>query len=87
MGWIVVFVSLSGRVMVKCWARIVPLSLSTNRGKGPFYPPRVNTILNTVQLGAILPDESIKVCALLCEFADIFALWVKEVKPISTTKY
>ena len=56
-------------------------------GKGPFYPPRVNTILNTVQLGAILPDESIKVCALLCEFADIFALWVKEVKPISTTKY
>ena len=55
--------------------------------KGPFYPPRVNTILDTVQIGAISPDESIKVCALLCEFADIFALSVKEVKPISTTKY
>ena len=55
--------------------------------KGPFYPPRVNTILDTVQIGAISPDESIKVRALLREFADIFALSVKEVKPISTTKY
>ena len=55
--------------------------------KGPFYPPRVNTILDTVQIGAISPDESIKVRALLRKFADIFALLVKEVKPISTTKY
>ena len=37
MGWIVVFVSLSGRVMVKCWARIVPnpsFDVSVIRMKG-----------------------------------------------------
>ena len=55
--------------------------------EGPFYPPRVNAILDIVQIGAISPDESIKVRALIREFADVFALSVKEVKPISTIKY
>ena len=53
----------------------------------PFYPPRVNTILDTVQIVTISPDKSIKVRALIHEFADVFALSIKEVKPISTIKY
>lgn len=55
--------------------------------KEPFHPPRVNVILDTVQVGTTSPEELTEVCALLCEFADIFALFVKEVKLTPTLKY
>ena len=55
--------------------------------EGPFYPPRVEAILNMVQIGNITPDKLTKVCNLLQEFADVFALSIKEVKPTSPTKY
>lgn len=55
--------------------------------KRPFHPPRVNAILNAVQVSTTLPEELTEVCALLHEFADIFSLYVKEVKLIPTLKY
>jgi len=56
--------------------------------KDPFTPLRVDVIINMVQIGDdISPDETTRVCDLLCEFADIFALSIKEVKPLSSIKY
>jgi len=56
--------------------------------EGPFHPPRVDAIINMVQIGDdSSPDETTGVCDLLREFADIFALSVKEVKPLSSIKY
>ncbi|KAF8437266.1 hypothetical protein L210DRAFT_3356921, partial [Boletus edulis BED1] len=50
-------------------------------------PPRVEAILHAVQIGNISSDETTMVHNLLREFADVFALSVKEVKPASPMKY
>ena len=55
--------------------------------EGPFHLPQVEAILNAIQIGNISPDETTKVRDLLREFADVFALSVKEVKPASSMKY
>ena len=55
--------------------------------KGPFHPPRMDAILNAVHIGNITPEESEMVRNLLREFADVFALSVKEVKPLPSIKY
>ncbi|KAF8432103.1 hypothetical protein L210DRAFT_3414528, partial [Boletus edulis BED1] len=47
----------------------------------------VEAILHVVQIDNISPDETTMVCNLLREFADVFALSVKEVKPASPMKY
>ena len=55
--------------------------------KGPFHPSHIEAILNAIQIGNISPDETTRVHNLLCEFADVFALSVKEVKSMSSMKY
>ena len=55
--------------------------------KGLFYPPRVDAVLNAVHVGNITPEESKTVRDLIREFADVFALSVKEVKPLPNIKY
>lgn len=44
--------------------------------EGPFYPPQVQKIMDTVSIGPLNDDKQKKVCDLLCEFTDIFTLSV-----------
>lgn len=55
--------------------------------EGPFHPPRVEAILKAVRFGDLPPDELKQVQDLVAEFADTFALSVKEVKPVSFIKF
>ncbi|KAG1823104.1 hypothetical protein EV424DRAFT_1266963, partial [Suillus variegatus] len=56
--------------------------------RGPFYPPRVKAIANAVCFGAHLDQEQLqKAQALVIEFADVFALSIREVKPVDFTKF
>ncbi|KIJ10423.1 hypothetical protein PAXINDRAFT_50196, partial [Paxillus involutus ATCC 200175] len=50
--------------------------------KGPFYPPRVETILEMITYGPLPPDKLQQVKDKIAEFADTFALSVREVKPV-----
>ncbi|KAF9232043.1 hypothetical protein BU15DRAFT_81671 [Melanogaster broomeanus] len=51
--------------------------------QGPFYPPRVQTIVEMVKYGNDLTqDQHQTLKDLVAEFADTFALSVKEVKPL-----
>ncbi|KAI0363826.1 hypothetical protein BV20DRAFT_907983, partial [Pilatotrama ljubarskyi] len=53
------------------------------RTTNPFKPARVQAIVNAVQLGDDLTEEQrAAVQALICEFADCFALSIKEVTPV-----
>lgn len=55
---------------------------------GPFYPPRVETIVNAVRYGAHLNEEQLqKSRELVAEFADVFALSIREVKPVDFIKF
>ena len=55
--------------------------------KGLFYPPCVQKIIESVKVGTLEPYEIQEVHSLLIEFADVFTLSVKEVKPVSHIKY
>lgn len=55
--------------------------------KGLFYPPHVQKIIESVKVGTLKPHEIQEVHSLLTEFADVFTLSVKEVKPVSHIKY
>ena len=50
--------------------------------KGPYHPPRVAKILDTVTIGPLEECEKAKVRNLISEFADVFALSVREVKQV-----
>lgn len=55
--------------------------------RGPFYSPRVNTISNAVHFGHLSQEQLQKAQALVVEFADIFVLSIREVKPVDFTKF
>ena len=55
--------------------------------EGPFYPPRIQKILDTVVVGPLPEAERAQVHNLIAEFADIFALLVQEVKPVDFVKF
>ena len=55
--------------------------------KGPFYPPHIQKIVDSIVVGSLEPHELQEVHDLVAEFADIFALSVKEVKPVTHIKY
>ena len=54
---------------------------------GPYYPPWVDAIVNTVSIRPLVDEQCIEVIALIHEFADIFALSVREVKPVDFLKF
>jgi hypothetical protein len=55
---------------------------------GPFYPPRVETIVNMVRYSAHLNEEQLqKSCELVVKFTDVFALSIQEVKPVDFIKF
>ncbi|KAG1787215.1 uncharacterized protein HD556DRAFT_1247217, partial [Suillus plorans] len=55
---------------------------------GPFYPPRVETIVNAVRYGTHLNEEQLqKSHELVAEFADVFVLSIREVKPVDFIKF
>ncbi|KAF8125034.1 hypothetical protein EV363DRAFT_1402786 [Boletus edulis] len=55
--------------------------------KGPFYPPRVKKIIDSVTIGPLATEEQNQVRNLITEFADVFALSVREVKPVDFIKF
>ena len=55
--------------------------------KGPFYQPRVNRIIDSIAVGTLEPHELREVHDLITKFTDVFALSVKEVKPVAHIKY
>ncbi|KAG1830254.1 hypothetical protein DFJ58DRAFT_638414, partial [Suillus subalutaceus] len=55
--------------------------------QGPFYPSRVETIVNAVMYGTHLNKEVQKSRELVAEFADVFALSIREVKPVDFIKF
>ncbi|KAG1829623.1 hypothetical protein EV424DRAFT_1316537, partial [Suillus variegatus] len=55
---------------------------------GPFYPLRVETVVNTVHYGPQLMDSQHQMAqSLVAEFADIFALSTREVKQVDFVKF
>ncbi|KIK21574.1 hypothetical protein PISMIDRAFT_73034, partial [Pisolithus microcarpus 441] len=55
--------------------------------EGPFHPPRIEAIWKAVRCGSLPPDKLKRVCNKIAEFADTFALSVKEVKPVMFMKF
>ncbi|KAG2034214.1 hypothetical protein BDR03DRAFT_870608, partial [Suillus americanus] len=56
--------------------------------QGPFYPPQVSAITDAVRLGTHLSQEQQqKAQVLVIEFADVFALSIREVKPVDFTQF
>ena len=55
--------------------------------KGPFYPPHIQKIVDSIVVGSLEPHELQEVHDLMAEFTDVFALSVKEVKPVTHIKY
>ena len=55
--------------------------------KGPFYPLHIQKIVDSIVVGSLEPHELQEVHDLVAEFADVFALSVKEVKPVTHIKY
>lgn len=56
--------------------------------RGPFYQPRVDAIVEAVRFGSHLNQEqSLQVRELVKEFADVFALSIREVKPVNFIKF
>ncbi|KIK21563.1 hypothetical protein PISMIDRAFT_79898, partial [Pisolithus microcarpus 441] len=55
--------------------------------KGPFYPPRVKAIVEMVNYGPLPPDLLDRIKKKVAEFADTFALSVREVKPVTFHKF
>ncbi|QRV97006.1 Retrovirus-related Pol polyprotein from transposon opus [Ceratobasidium sp. AG-Ba] len=57
------------------------------RSRDPFSPDRVADILNRIMVGEdLLPEQRIRVRALISEFADIFARSLSEVLPVDFTQ-
>ncbi|KAG2120447.1 uncharacterized protein F5147DRAFT_562521 [Suillus discolor] len=55
---------------------------------GPFYPPWVELIVNTVRYVPQLTDDQHHIVwNLLTEFADVFALSTREVKQVDFVKF
>jgi hypothetical protein len=55
---------------------------------GPFYPPRVEMVMNMVCYGPQLEDDQCTMAhSLVEEFADIFALSTREVKQVDFIKF
>ncbi|KAG2746618.1 hypothetical protein P692DRAFT_20673037, partial [Suillus brevipes Sb2] len=55
---------------------------------GPFLPARVEAVVNAVRYGDYLTeDQRTQARALVAEFADVFALSVREVKPVDFIKF
>ncbi|KAG1731228.1 uncharacterized protein EDB91DRAFT_1058909 [Suillus paluster] len=55
---------------------------------GPFYPPQVETIVNTVHYRPQLTDDQHTTAGnLVVEFVDIFALPTREVKQVNFIKF
>ncbi|KAG0702619.1 hypothetical protein DFH29DRAFT_791935, partial [Suillus ampliporus] len=55
---------------------------------GPFYPPRVEAIVNAVKYSPHLNEEQLrKSHELVMEFADVFALSIRKVKPVDFVKF
>ena len=54
---------------------------------GPYYPPWVDAIVNTVSIGPLADEQHAEVIALIRKFADIFALSVREVKPVDFLRF
>ncbi|KIK25792.1 hypothetical protein PISMIDRAFT_96113, partial [Pisolithus microcarpus 441] len=55
--------------------------------RGPFYPPRVKRIVEMVSYGPLPPDLLDRAKRKVAEFADMFALSVREVKPVTFHKF
>ncbi|KAG1889420.1 hypothetical protein F4604DRAFT_1569206 [Suillus subluteus] len=56
--------------------------------RGPFHPTCVNAITDAVHFGAHLSQEQLqKAKGLVIEFADIFTLSIREVKPVDFTQF
>ena len=54
---------------------------------GPYYPPQVDAIVNAVSIGLLADEQHAEAIALIHEFADIFALSVREVKPVDFLRF
>ena len=55
---------------------------------GPFLPARVHAVVNAVHYGERLTEPQLaKAQALVAEFADVFALSLREVKPVDFIKF
>ncbi|KAF8437659.1 hypothetical protein L210DRAFT_3345342, partial [Boletus edulis BED1] len=50
-------------------------------------PPRVKKIIDSVTIGPLATEEQNQVRNLITEFADVFALSVREVKPVDFIKF
>ncbi|KIK24176.1 hypothetical protein PISMIDRAFT_83860, partial [Pisolithus microcarpus 441] len=55
--------------------------------KGPFYPPRVQKVVETIKYRDLPADKLQQVKQLVAEFADVFALSVWEVKLVNFIKF